>query len=453
MSLKESKESIFNKIAALKTLNDDLPRLKKDNSLKSINNSGNEFDFILDLFKVTGSFDSLLETIQEILIKELSKIEGEIKNTLKTNLKSIISCSINPTVPSYLIYTGVTIEVKDIDFNNIFRINPESGMGKLLFNSPYDLTSNDLNTFLYYTIQLGGEKNWKNILNITFNETATINNTFTIKVNADYENKTLYQLNNDLIDSVTLFETNEILSKAFDNITGTLSKSIKKSNQQLLLEAQVNDIISKIINTDDEDSIDDSFFTFSNGDIKEQEITSFKKRNGIFQLETDTETSQIVNEQTFIDSLTGVTATLNSSENISYSDKKVVINTAVDNISKEISKNSNSEDQSSIKNNIIENLLRNIMLTASNALLSPKMIMIFYLNSYFLNKNFDPNPSTFIKENKTIIRSLVNTIKNKIIGILKKKILKLLKVLINQQVKSLIAEQTANRKIIIKGLF
>jgi hypothetical protein len=56
----------------------------------------------------------------------------------------------------------------------------------------------------------------KNILDIRFDSIGTTtrpNNSLTIKANVSYDNKKLTDLNNDFIDSLTLFNSKEIVNR------------------------------------------------------------------------------------------------------------------------------------------------------------------------------------------------------------------------------------------------
>ena len=122
-----------------------------------------------------------------------NSLEKDIKKALKTELKAIVSCGIDPSLPSFIKSTGsgIVIEVKKIDFLNLFKIDARTKVGGLLYNdvTPALIDSTDLNTFLYGVLQNDGQtKTWKDksgngLFDITFNADGVgtrPNNTLTI---------------------------------------------------------------------------------------------------------------------------------------------------------------------------------------------------------------------------------------------------------------------------------
>jgi hypothetical protein len=198
MSVVDKKKEVFGKIAAARTLTESMPKLKLISSMPSINNNGNVVDFLTDLIKSLIGFDALESAVIDTITRSLPKIEKQIKNVLKVELKSIVSCGIDPSLPIWITSNGdgIIIEVEKIDFNDIFKTDPNSVAGKLIYNdiTPVLTDSSDFNTFLYGVIQEDGVMyTWQNIFDITFNSlgSGTIpNNTLTIKANPSYNSKT-----------------------------------------------------------------------------------------------------------------------------------------------------------------------------------------------------------------------------------------------------------------------
>jgi hypothetical protein len=102
----------------------------------------------------------------------------------------------------------------------------------------------------------------KNILDIRFDSIGTTtrpNNSLTIKANVSYDNKKLTDLNNDFIDSLTLFNSKEIVNRIIDSIYGSISFTVNKSKKQLINEAKINTVINKLIDADANEQITDDF--------------------------------------------------------------------------------------------------------------------------------------------------------------------------------------------------
>ena len=157
MNVISKKKEVFGKIGAIKTLTEGLPKLKLSSSFSSINNSGDVISFLTDLVKTLVGFEALVSSVIDTITHSLPRIEKEVKKALKVELKNIVSCGVNPSLPSWMKSTGpgINIQVKKIDFADILRTDPNSVAGQLIYN---DITtplidSSDFNTFLYGVIQ------------------------------------------------------------------------------------------------------------------------------------------------------------------------------------------------------------------------------------------------------------------------------------------------------------
>jgi hypothetical protein len=110
MSVLEKKRDVFGKIASLNVLNDGYPSLSSLNSLGSVSNSLNTADFLIDLTTSLVGFDQLRDYIINTITHDLDEIEVLIKNAIKKQLKEMVSCSVNPLIPTWLQHgnSGVT---------------------------------------------------------------------------------------------------------------------------------------------------------------------------------------------------------------------------------------------------------------------------------------------------------------------------------------------------------
>jgi len=415
-SIVGKKKKIFGNIAASKTLCNGLPKLKTSSSFPSINNGGNSITFLTDLIKSLIGFAALIVAVVDILTYSLATIEREIKKALKVELKSIVSCGVDPSLPNFIKSTGpgITIKVNKTDFLDLLKVDPNSVGGKLSYGD-----STDFNRFLYDTIQNDGTPNtWNSIFDVTFNSIGNgviPNNSFTIKANPSYDNKTLTDLNNDFIDSLTLFNSEGIINRIIDTIYGSLSINIKKTTKQLETEAQINNVIDNLVDADSGDQIDDSYFTFTNDEIYKQELDSDLRKKGITKLECCNKVAASI-PVSFLTNLneeiTGATTT---------SEKKDIISTNLNKMADQTTINStNKSDNVSIKLNFVQGIINNLIKAIIGVILSPKVVMIFIINYkiiYGQSATYD-NPIDFIKKNKNLIHSIMKKVSSMIIGIL-----------------------------------
>ena len=435
MALVDQKKKVFGYIASARVLTEQMPIMKLINSLPSLNNGKDPIVFLTDLIKSLIGYEALRDSVVDILTYSFDEIEVKVKTALKRELISLVSCGVNPSIPNFLKSTGagINIEVKKLDFLEMFKVDANSKVGVLLYD---DITSpltqsSDFNTFLYGAIQNDGVKqSWKNILDITFNSLGNPNrpnNSLTIRVNSSYDNKTLNELNNDFIDSLKLFNAEKVVNNIIDVIFGSISVSISKTKRQLDQEGKINNIVDKLINDDGcDDEIDDSYFTFDNQQIAIIEQDSARRQTGLVKVKTSVDTASSIDKDTLI--------TFNEEMNnaASFVDKKQTLTANIDKMSDESAKNvPDGADKISVKLDFIQKLISSLTKAIVSIVLSPKVIIIFLINFkivYTLSGEYK-DPVEFIKKNKRLIKEMVKTVTDivteKLLGIAMKEITKL----------------------------
>lgn len=455
MSIIDKKKKVFGKIAAAKTLNSGLPKLKLTSSLESINNKGNSISFLSDLIKSLIGYEALVSSVIDILMNSINKIEISVKTNIKQELNSIVSCGVNPQLPSWIKSTGngIVIEVKKIDFFDILRIDPNSVGGKLIYSditSPLT-SSSDFNTFLYGVIQDDGnthtwQPNGKQLFDITFNSIGvgqTPNNSLTIKANSDYDNKPLTELNNDFIDSINLFKTENILNQIMDIIYGSISTTSNKSVKQLELEEKVNTVIDKMVDSINKDTPDDGFFTFTNPEINEQQTNALNRKVGISFVNTNKKTTSKVPTSNLTDfnQEFNLAPTTQEKSNVLKNNLNIMATSAADNIRSTV-------DSVSVKLNFIQQIINNLIKSIINIILTPKVIFVFLLNFKIIygQASTFTDPIDFIKQNKKLMLEIMKNISEEIIKILLGIALKEINALVMESTYKLVKEK-ANLKL------
>lgn len=470
MSIVNDKKKIFGHLAALKTLNGGMPKLNNNNSLPSIlvagtkyrgqfeerikafNNKQNSIDFLIDIQKIVIGIDELRDTLVDALTYKLPEIELQIKKSLKLELKGLINCGVDPSIPTQLKSSGFDIELKKLDFLDIMHINPNSLEGGLIFNDvSAGFNSNDFNTFLSNVIQdANNSHEWSvnstvtanPILDVTFRPNGVINNQLNIKTSSYYSNplnkKTLSDLNNDFIDSINLLSTDKILTSLIDSVLGTISSSLGKSLKQLEIEGQVDTIITKIMSTQETEIIDDSFFSFSNDEIYYHQQQASNRKRGIVKVAHSTESDLSLPIGTLKTGIDDITKTSSGTLN----EQKIVLNKTINSFSDSLSQDLDNEDKYSAKLNFIESLLRKMVQVIVSQILSPKFILIFTLNHIIMNTGTVVNSAIdFMQKNKTLIKNLINTIRDIIIKILLERAIKAISELVLAQLSETQAEK------------
>ena len=466
MDILKEKEGIFGQIAALKVYKTAFTK-NTSNSIPSINTQGDSLTFLIDILKSLVGFDALQESLVETLTQHLPEIEDTVKLTLKEVLKQMISCSINPSIPESFKTDGIVLEVDKIDFLEILKIEPTSQAGKLVYDDVENLfESTDFNTFLYNTIQdNGGVSHWghvttdNDILDVNFNAVSLTdfgaNNTITVKSSAGYPpNKKLTDLNNDYIDSITLFSSPKMINNMIDSIFGSISVSINKNKRAIKKELEIKTIIDRIMATDTENVvIDDSFFEFSNDDELDINYKTDLKQKGVKMLTMtkNIESSIDVNDLTTLnDELDGLIGQPQSSslvEQITEVTKK-----GLNSLAESSAENVIPKDKQNVKIDFMEEMLKNLTTSVINVVLSPKLILIFAMNHQIIYGETFDNPQDFLKKNKWMISLIVESVRDVVVSILLVKVLKEIKSLISDNLIKTQIEQLKAQKAQLASL-
>jgi hypothetical protein len=451
MGIIDQKAQIFGKIGAARTVAEGLPKLVTNPSFPSINNDGDGVAFLVDMLKSLVGIEKLRAVIVDTLAYKLDDMEIGIKIAMKLSLKELVNCGVDPSIPTYIKAggTGILTKTNKVDFFDILKTDPISPEGNLLYTdtqaSPLT-TSNDYNGFLYGTIQNDGTvETWANILDVRFDSVNTVptpNNTLTFNANASYNNKTLTDLNNDYIDSIDLFDSKNLLNKLLDDLFGSLSIKLKKTATQLQKEEQINSIIKNIINADEDDVVDDSFFTFTNEEVAAQEDAARWRSKGIRVIEGCKPTPVSIGPTT----IDVVNATLSGVT--SGQPKKDAFDNAITDIGGNIGGNADTyTDAYALELNFIENLIQGLIVSIVGFILSPKVISIFLINYkivYGINEEYD-DAADFMRQNKNLMKDVAKAVRNAIITVLLNTVLKEISSLVSTTIIEIATEKTKNQ--------
>jgi hypothetical protein len=350
------------------------------------------------------------------------------------------------------------------------KTDPNSDFGFLIFEDVLSgLNSTDFNTFLYSNIDLnkdvytpngGSPSPWglsttgTDIIDIRFSPVGTtINNVVKINTNVNYDNKSLTDFNNDFIDSITLFGSpnningSKILNGIIDNLFGTVSSNIGKTKKQLKKEAEINEVLECILNSDENDVIDDSYFEFDNAQLTRIDVEVNNKRNGIRILETCGNLPTEVPIDVLMDANKGLTASTITTGTTSPQEERVKAMTkAIDSIADAQSSGASTIDVPTVKLNFLLDLIKNFMKSIINIIISPKLMTLFSLNFkilYGATSEYD-GPIDFMKKNKNLITSIAKTVLEPIITMLISMVLKRLTAMIAKKLSGDKIEQAKN---------
>ena len=149
----------------------------------------NPIGFILQLLEHVGvKYEDLLRFLTDFLTYTLPVLEISVKTVLLTNLKNMISCSVDPRIPDKYrkrngyckeAYTstsgyGIDISIESIDFMDKLSENPLSDFGKEMYfglegiDDVYKFArAEDFDAFLWFVIHKGKFPNASNITDMS----------------------------------------------------------------------------------------------------------------------------------------------------------------------------------------------------------------------------------------------------------------------------------------------
>lgn len=119
--------------AALAILNK-YPNIETTNTALSFNTSTNPFPFLMDCFKSSAGYNILINILSKFIMTGLPAVEIAVKGVLLSNIKNILSCSINPFISEDILRDGIVFELPQIDISDTLRYSPlDEKVGKYYY--------------------------------------------------------------------------------------------------------------------------------------------------------------------------------------------------------------------------------------------------------------------------------------------------------------------------------
>lgn len=155
---KQVKDEALAIINAALTILDKFPELGDADVSMSINTSTNPFTFLMDAFKSTKGYDWLIEILSYFIAVGLEPLELTIKGVLLSNIKNLISCSINPFIPDDLLRDGIIFDLRQLDITDMLKTCPiDPKIGRYFYFGCDEMTiadevknSEDFNALLWF---------------------------------------------------------------------------------------------------------------------------------------------------------------------------------------------------------------------------------------------------------------------------------------------------------------
>lgn len=133
-NIQQKKDEALAVIDAALAILDKFPNIETTNTALSFNTSTNPFPFLMDCFKSSAGYNTLINIISKFIMTGLPAVEIAVKGVLLTNIKNILSCSINPFISENILRDGIVFELPQIDITDTLRYSPlDDKVGKYYY--------------------------------------------------------------------------------------------------------------------------------------------------------------------------------------------------------------------------------------------------------------------------------------------------------------------------------
>ena len=120
----ETSRDVMSKVNSVIAALDSYPELSSTNTQSSFSMSANPIGLFVDFFRLTKGYDWLINTISKFISYGLPALELAVKGVLLSNIKNMLSCSVNPIITENMINNGIVFDINQIDLLNIFSFSP-----------------------------------------------------------------------------------------------------------------------------------------------------------------------------------------------------------------------------------------------------------------------------------------------------------------------------------------
>lgn len=434
----------------------------------------NQFEQLLDVKSIIGGKGgSSVAYMKKIMTKVLKNIEPIIAEVLAGECLTAVGCDQSQSFAQQSLY----IKVKSVDLGNLLKKDPSSSIGKLLYekkqlmvqSTPFSMNKElyariqSNNDYLVDNSQLYNGRSGQPLFNLKYTETDNFGQTGPwFKVDLQNRVGGVNNVSEFLVDyfkTIKIVDFHNIISWIIEAITGAISikgdfgiNQVEDSSKAMMIIQRILGLcfdnrktidVSGISKLSEYDDVDDSFYEFTDIDLRKIQDRVNNIKNGVVQFETCDMVNLPLNAQAITDSLNEMLFVEGTKEE-----------DIANNISKLIASDPNWGGlalNGSLEAEIDLNFLKNLVKGLAFALLSPKILLPLFVMlkaigqsvSDAINSYYD-----FIKKFKTFFKNVISKIGAIFVQELFKIIKKDIKNLIQSVVQDL-AKEKADKKIIM----
>lgn len=224
-------------------------------------------------------------------------------------------------------------------------------------------------------------------------------------------NKTIFEFNSDYIDSMKLFNSKVLVTQLVDKLTGSLAVDMQYSINELIIQGKIDAIVKKIIETEDVE-VSDCYYTFTNEEYDQLLYLAELKHTGVYKYSGDIDTAISMSSEELLKNLTGIT------ENSTLQEKTTVIKNTIMEVGATMAQDSSiyKFDKISFGNGLVYQLMRHLMTALVTSILSPKVMLLYYVNSKMLGRNLPDTLDGIFEQMGNLIVAIIKNIKNIILN-------------------------------------
>jgi hypothetical protein len=446
----------------------------KDQKKRFQKKTKNQFEELLDLNNITGGKGSnSSKYIKNLLLQTLKNIEPKIFEILNQESINAVGCDQQQIYESQVLY----IKVSSIDLGSLLKKDPSEEIGKILYEKDPVVIQNfpfSMNRELYQRIESGQPYSVDNgqqylgassqpLFDIQYVELDNLGQTGPwFKVTLPNRVNSVNKVGEFLVDyykTIKLVDFTNIIAQIMESLCGIISiqanvglvQAEDASKFMLILQRilglcfdNVKEIdVSGVAKVSELDGVDESFFEFTEIDLRNIDLRISNIKKGVIQFE----------ECDNVDLPINTTAIINSLNNLNFVPDSDLEN-AADQVTETLINNPDwtgfgidANIQATVDFNFIKLIVQGLIF----ALLSPKILLPIMTMLKAIGQNISDvidSLQEFAKKFKKFVINLVSKIGSLFVQELFKLIKRDIQNLINQVIRDL-SKEKSNKKIIM----
>ena len=430
-----------------------------------------QFDQLLDITKITGGENSqTISYAKKTLLQAVRNVEPKLKQIILEESIKAVGCDLQQTYTPQILY----VKVKSTDILNILKLDPQDSKGAIFYEkNPINIQDNpfSMNRELYQLIQDGNEysvlngslyrgKSGQGLMDIQYVESNNVGVSgpwfkITLPNRVNNVNK-VGEFLADYYGSIKVVDTTNIMASIMESLSGFASIGLDIGTNEVEDATKFELIIQRVLglcfdNRKEIDvsgiaklselsDIDDSFFEFTDLDLRFIESRIQNIKNGVVEFEGCGNVKVPVDFNSIFNSL-------NNLNFVEGADLNELSDELTDNlINNELLMGLNIDVKATVNFNFIKLIAQGIV----GGLLTPKVLLPIYIMTKSLGQTVDEAVKSavdFIKNFPKFFAQVVSKVGaifvEELFNIIKRDIQNLIESIVTDLAQEFIAKKTA----------